>query len=137
MVAGGGCDDAARPLLGRQLKQFVERAAFLVSGRELEVLEFQVDAAVCQLGEQLRLHARGPCNPPFQAPRGLLDLRKVQHPDPDSALRGEDRAIAAATVAAADVATKVNAFFAKDWADFRKLVESTPIKKFKEIETIK
>jgi hypothetical protein len=49
----------------------------------------------------------------------------------------EDRAIAEATIAANDVATKVNAFFAKDWADFRKLVEETPIKKFKEIEAIK
>jgi hypothetical protein len=49
----------------------------------------------------------------------------------------EDRAIAEAVVAANEVATKVNAFFAKDWADFRKLVEATPIKKFKEIETIK
>ena len=49
----------------------------------------------------------------------------------------EQRVIAEATVAADDVATKVNAFFAKDWADFRKLVEATPIKKFKDIETIK
>ena len=49
----------------------------------------------------------------------------------------EQRVIAEATVAADDVAAKVNAFFAKDWADFRKLVEATPIKKFKEIETIK
>jgi hypothetical protein len=49
----------------------------------------------------------------------------------------EERAIAEAKVAADEVATKVNAFFAKDWADFRKLVEATPIKKFKEIEAIK
>ena len=49
----------------------------------------------------------------------------------------EERMIAAAKVAADEVAIKVNAFFAKDWADFRKLVESTPIKKFKEVETIK
>jgi hypothetical protein len=49
----------------------------------------------------------------------------------------EDRAIAEAVIAANEVAAKVNAFFAKDWADFRKLVEATPIKKFKEIETIK
>jgi hypothetical protein len=49
----------------------------------------------------------------------------------------EDRAIAEANIAAADVVTKVNAFFAKDWTDFRKLVEATPIKKFKEIEAIK
>lgn len=49
----------------------------------------------------------------------------------------EERMIAAAKVAADEVAIKVNAFFAKDWADFRKLVEATPIKKFKEVETIK
>ena len=49
----------------------------------------------------------------------------------------EERVIAEAKVAADNVATQVNAFFAKDWADFRKLVEATPIKKFKEVETIK
>jgi hypothetical protein len=49
----------------------------------------------------------------------------------------EDAAIAAAVVAADGVATKVNTFFEKDWADFRKLVESTPIKKFKDVEIIK
>ena len=42
-----------------------------------------------------------------------------------------------ANPAAEGIVTKVNAFFTKDWADFRKLVEATPIKKFKEIETIK
>jgi hypothetical protein len=49
----------------------------------------------------------------------------------------EERAMAAAAVAADNVATQVNGFFAKDWADFRKLVEATPIKKFKEVESIK
>jgi hypothetical protein len=49
----------------------------------------------------------------------------------------EAAAIAAATVAADGVAVKVNAFFEKDWAEFRKLVESTPIKKFKDVEVIK
>jgi hypothetical protein len=49
----------------------------------------------------------------------------------------EQRVIEEANVAAADVATQVNAFFAKDWAGFRKLVEATPIKKFKDIEAIK
>jgi photosystem II stability/assembly factor-like uncharacterized protein len=48
----------------------------------------------------------------------------------------EERVIAEAKVAADKVATQVNAFFAKDWADFRKLVEATPIKKFKEVTTI-
>ena len=49
----------------------------------------------------------------------------------------EDAAIAAAVVAADGVAAKVNAFFEKDWADFRKLVEATPINKFKEVQVIK
>ena len=49
----------------------------------------------------------------------------------------EEKAIAAAAVAADEVAVKVNEFFAKDWADFRKLVEANPIKKFKEVEIIK
>ena len=49
----------------------------------------------------------------------------------------EDRAIENAATAADNVVIKVNAFFAKDWADFRKLVEANPVKKFKDIETIK
>lgn len=49
----------------------------------------------------------------------------------------EDAAIADAIKAADGVASKVNAFFEKDWADFRKLVEANPIKKFKDVEVIK
>ena len=49
----------------------------------------------------------------------------------------EQVAIDAAITAANGVATKVNAFIEKDWADFRKLVEANPIKKFKEVELIK
>ena len=49
----------------------------------------------------------------------------------------EQAAIDAAITAAGEVATKVNAFIEKDWADFRKLVEANPIKKFKEVELIK
>ena len=49
----------------------------------------------------------------------------------------EEKAIDAAAVAAEGVVGKVNAFFTKDWADFRKLVEANPIKKFKEVEIIK
>jgi hypothetical protein len=49
----------------------------------------------------------------------------------------EQAAIDAAITAASEVATKVNAFIEKDWADFRKLVEANPIKKFKEVELIK
>lgn len=82
MIAGAHGDDATRSFVIGQQEQLIASAPLLKRTGVLEVLEFQVDAAVCQLGEQLRLHARGPCNPPFQAPRGLLDLRKVQHVSP-------------------------------------------------------
>jgi hypothetical protein len=36
-----------------------------------------------------------------------------------------------------NVVAKANEFFTKDWAEFRKLVEATPIKKFKDYESIK
>jgi len=42
-----------------------------------------------------------------------------------------------AEAAIQDVIIKANDFFTKDWAAFRKLVESTPIKKFKDYEIIK
>ena len=41
MIAGRCRDHSARALLGRQLQQFVERAAFLVGGGELQILELQ------------------------------------------------------------------------------------------------
>jgi hypothetical protein len=49
----------------------------------------------------------------------------------------EQAAIEAAIAAANEIATKVNVFIEKDWADFRKLVEANPIKKFKEVSLIK
>ena len=49
----------------------------------------------------------------------------------------EQAAIEAAITAANEIATKVNAFIEKDWAEFRKLVEANPIKKFKEVSLIK
>jgi hypothetical protein len=49
----------------------------------------------------------------------------------------EQMAIQNAITAANEIAAKVNAFIEKDWADFRKLVEANPIKKFKEVELIK
>ena len=42
-----------------------------------------------------------------------------------------------AEAAIQNVITKVNDFFSKDWASFRKLVEATPVKKFKDYESIK
>jgi hypothetical protein len=42
-----------------------------------------------------------------------------------------------AEAAIQDVITRANEFFTKEWVAFRKLVESTPIKKFKDYEVIK
>jgi hypothetical protein len=49
----------------------------------------------------------------------------------------EEAAIDMANKAAAQVAAKANEFFTNDWAPFRKLVESHPVKTFKDVETIK
>lgn len=63
---------------------------------------------------------------------GMLVIGKTTMPG-----QQEEAAIDAAIVAANQVAEKANTFFANDWAAFRKLVEATPIKKFKDVETIK
>jgi hypothetical protein len=52
MVAGRSRDHAARALLGRQLKQFVERAAFLVGGGELQILELEPDFGADELRQR-------------------------------------------------------------------------------------
>ena len=52
MVAGRGGDHSARALLVGQLEQFVERAALLVGGGELEVLELQPDLGADDLGQR-------------------------------------------------------------------------------------
>ena len=49
----------------------------------------------------------------------------------------EEAAIDMANKAAAQVAAKANEFFTNDWAPFRKLAESHPVKTFKDVETIK
>jgi photosystem II stability/assembly factor-like uncharacterized protein len=49
----------------------------------------------------------------------------------------EDRKLQEAETAIQTVIAKANEFFTKDWASFRKLVEATPIKKFKDYESIK
>ena len=51
MVAGRRGDHAARALLRRQLQQFVERAALLVGGGELQILELQPDFGADDLGQ--------------------------------------------------------------------------------------
>ena len=51
MVAGGRGDHPAGAVFGRKLKQFVERAALLVGGGELEVLELQPDLGADDLGQ--------------------------------------------------------------------------------------
>jgi len=49
----------------------------------------------------------------------------------------EDRKLKEAETAIQTVIAKANEFFTKDWAEFRKLVEANPIKKFKDYESIK
>ena len=49
----------------------------------------------------------------------------------------EERKLQEAETAIQNVIAKANEFFTKDWAEFRKLVEATPIKKFKDYESIK
>ena len=51
MVAGRCRNDAARPLFVRQLQQFVERAALLIGGGELKILELQPDFGADDLGQ--------------------------------------------------------------------------------------
>jgi photosystem II stability/assembly factor-like uncharacterized protein len=49
----------------------------------------------------------------------------------------EEEKLKDAEAAIRTVVEKANAFFANEWAAFRKLVEATPIKKFKDYEVIK
>ena len=49
----------------------------------------------------------------------------------------EENKLQEAEIAIQNVIAKANDFFTKDWAAFRKLVEATPIKKFKDYESIK
>ena len=49
----------------------------------------------------------------------------------------EEQKLKEAEAAIQDVVAKANDFFTKEWASFRKLVEATPIKKFKDYEVIK
>ena len=46
----------------------------------------------------------------------------------------EEEKLKDAEAAIRTVVEKANAFFANEWAAFRKLVEATPIKKFKDYE---
>ena len=49
----------------------------------------------------------------------------------------EEKKLQDAEVAIQNVLTKANQFFTKDWLNFRKLVEATPVAKFKDYESIK
>ena len=49
----------------------------------------------------------------------------------------EEQKLKEAETAVEAVVAKANEFFTKDWASFRKLVEATPIKKFKDYDVIK
>ena len=74
VVAGGGRDDAARALLLVHQQQFVERAALLVSGGELEILELDVDGGAGRFGQRAAQHRRGSDNRPFDPRGGGLDV---------------------------------------------------------------
>src|SRR2546427_1917093 len=52
MVAGAHGDHAACALLGRELGQLVEGAAFLERGGELQVLELEIDLRSRDLGQR-------------------------------------------------------------------------------------
>ena len=60
MVAGRRRDHAARALLVGELQQLVERAALLVGGGELQVLEFQPHVGAGQDRKRLRMERRRP-----------------------------------------------------------------------------
>ena len=62
----------------------------------------------------------------------MLILRKNTMPGEQ-----EEKKLQEAEAAIQTVIVKANEFFTKDWADFRKLVETTPVKKFKDYESIK
>ena len=49
----------------------------------------------------------------------------------------EEQKLKEAEAAIQTVVAKANEFFTNEWAAFRKLVEATPIKKFKDYEIIK
>ena len=73
---------AAVAFLRRQLQQFVERAAFLVGGGELEVLELEPDLGADDLAEGPADLHRGPDNGAADAVVGganVVDGRRLQH----------------------------------------------------------
>ena len=59
MIAGRRGNHAAGPLVVGQLEQFIERAAFLEGGGELEVLELQPDFGADDLGQSAAEEERG------------------------------------------------------------------------------
>ena len=74
MVAGRGGDDSARALVFGQLEQFVERAALLVGGGELEVLELEPDLGADELGQGPADQHRGADDRAVDALRGGADV---------------------------------------------------------------
>ncbi len=64
VVAGARGDHAARALGGVEAEQLVERAAFLVGGGELEVLELQPDLGPGHLRQRPAVQARRPHDGP-------------------------------------------------------------------------
>jgi len=82
MVAGGCRNDAARPFFGRELQQFVERAALLVGSGELQVLELQPDIRTNGFGQGTAAEHRGAYHravDPLGSGANVVDRRNVSH----------------------------------------------------------
>ena len=74
VVAGRGGDHPARALVVGQLEQFVERAALLVGGGELKVLELEPDLGADDLGQGPADQHRGADDRALDALRGGADV---------------------------------------------------------------
>ena len=82
VIAGRRRDHAARALLRRQLQQFVERAALLVGGGELQILELQPDLGADDFGQGPADQHRRPDDRALDALGGgadVVDRRGLQH----------------------------------------------------------
>ena len=74
MIARRRSNYATGPLFGRELEQFVERAAFLVGGGELEVLELQPDLGPNGLRQRPAYQHRGADDGAVDPLRGRADV---------------------------------------------------------------
>ena len=82
MIACRCCDHAPRPLFLRKLKQFVERAALLVSCGELKIFELQPDFGADDFGERPADQHRRPDDRSIDAlgrSANFVDCRRLHH----------------------------------------------------------